>query len=535
MPLPQPNQVWPPAAVAPITAKQTEWDAWYSSDTDRLAEVYRTQRRPSLDRVSQYRGGVQGAVARMWWGRPVGDLTSRSDADKLHVPIAADLCQASSDLLFAEPPSLTSADQGMQSELDTAVEEGLVSVLAEAGEIGAALGDVYLRVTWDPAFADRSFLTAVHADAAWPEFRWGRLVGVTFWHVVRQTDREVWRHVERHELAGTGRDATGVILHGLYQGTADNLGRLIPLAEHDSTKGIAVNEDSAIDTQTPGLAVVHVPNQRPQRLWRRHPVGANLGRSDLAGIEPLMDKLDMVYSSWMRDVRLAKARLIVPGYMLESQGPGRGAFFDEDQDIWTPVNQPPREDGANQITPQQFTIRVADHQATCQQLVEDILRTAGYSKQTFGEGSDVAVTATEVTSKDRRSNLTRDRKIRAMRPALVAIVRKKLAVDAAVFSSGVDAGEAFTVDFVDTTQADPEALARTSETLFRAQAASTETRVRIAHPDWDEIQIGQEAARVLEEFGAMVPDPVTLLPPGAAAGAAGDEGAGVGSEDAGES
>ncbi len=539
MPLPDAGQPWPPAPLTQITAKQAEWDAWYAGDTDRLRAVYSDRRRTPVDKVAQYRGGVRGAVARMWWGKPVGDLTRNTEADKLHVPLASDLCQASADLLFAEPPTISSKDTTAQTELDNATEQ-LMATLAEAAEIGAALGDVYLRTTWDETVADRSWIHPVHADAAWPEFRWGRLVAVTFWWVVRTDGQVVVRHLERHELDGTGRDAVGVICPGLYEGTTDKLGRLVPLAEHPGTAGLVVDAESKISTQSPGLAVAHVPNQRPQRRWRHDPIGANLGRSDLDGVEGLMDKLDMVYTSWMRDVRLARGRIIVPSFMLESNGPGRGAFFDDEQDVFTSVNTPPREDGATQITPQQFEIRVEQHRATCQQLVEDILRTAGYSRQTFGEGDEVAQTATEVTSKDRRSALTRDRKIRAMRPALTAVLRKKLAVDAALFSTGVGAAAEVSVDFVDVTQADPLVLAQTSDALFRAQAASTKTRVQLQHPDWDEETVNTEVALIREEFSVSVPDPAGFRPgvddQGTGAAAAGDSSAvlDVGSADAGQ-
>lgn len=510
MPLPTSGVAWPPAQLAPITAKQAELDAWYVGDPTRLHNVYQTGQRSGVDHVAQRRGGVSGALARMWWGRPARDLT-KIDDDKLHVPLPTDLCQASADLLYAEPPSFVSTDKGAQTELDLAVETGLVPVLAEGAEVGAALGDVYYRVTWDTTIADRSFITAVHADAAWPEFRWGRLVAVTFWTVVADDGSVVVRHLERHELDSNG---DGVILHGLYEGTRDNLGRPVPLTEHASTAGIRVDDESAVvGDRTPGLAVVHVPNQRPQRRWRTHPVGANLGRSDLDGLEAHFDKLDMVYSSWMRDIRLAKARLIVPAYMLETAGLGGGAVFDTDQDVFTSLNAPPREDGQSQITAQQFAIRVEEHSKTADALVQNILRTAGYSQQTFGEGDDgAAMTATEVTSKDRRSNLTRDRKIRTAKPALVALMRKKLAVDAAMFSSGVGSSVDVVVEFVDTTQADPESLARTSETLFRAQSASARTRVKIAHPDWDEKAVNAEAALLLAEFGASVPDPGGFRP-----------------------
>lgn len=528
MPLPTSGQDWPPRDLSDITRKHHEWNAWYIGDPDGLTDVYRTATAMPFDRVSQRRGGVVGAVARFWWGKPVGNLADQGMQDRLHVPIAADLCQASADLLFAEPPSFTSTSKPAGNELDAAVEAGLVSQLAEGAEIGAALGDVYLRVTEDKDAADRSFITTVHADAAWPTFKWGRLTAVTFWWVVRADDQTVLRHLERHELDNNG---IGVTFHGLYEGTPDKLGRLVPLTEHRDTEDISVNAEGYISSETTGLSVVHVPNQRPQRRWRNNPAGRDLGRSDLDGIEPLMDKLDMTYSAWMRDIRLAKARLIVPSFMLESNGPGAGAVFDTEQDVFTRLNTPPREDGKSEITPQQFDIRVEQHRATAQQLVDNILRTAGYSRQTFGEGDDIAQTATEVTSKDRRSNLTRDRKIRAMQPALVQVLRKKLAVDAVVFKSGVPLDVDLAVEFVDTTQADPEALARTNDMLFRSQSASAETRVRLQHPDWDEPTIKTEVTAILAEFGASVPDPGGFRPGVDDASAVPP----VGSADAGES
>lgn len=514
MPLPQNSIAWPPANLAMITQKQAEWDAWYSGDVGRLAGVYRSDRgTPVFDRVSQYRGGVSGAMSRMWWGRPVGNLLEQNtQQDKLHIPLAADLCQASADLLYAEAPTITSSDTAVAEELDTALETGMLSTLASGNEIGAALGDAYYRVTWDDTLSDRSFITTVHADAAAPEFRWGKLVAVTFWWVVSDVNGVVLRHLERHEV---GPDKIGIVLHGLYQGTRDNLGVVVPLTEHSSTAGLAdvVNEEGMISTLSEGLAVVHIPNQIPQRKWRNHPIGSNLGRSDLDGVESELDKLDMVWSSWMRDVRLAKARLIVPNFMLSSNGPGQGAMFDADQDIFTTLNAPPREDGKSDITPQQFDIRVDQHMKTTDALVKQIMRTAGYGPQTFGEQGDVAQTATEVDARDRRSNLTRDRKIRNTESPLKDLIRKKLAIDTAIFHAGVNSEADLVVQFPAATQASPEDLAQTNALLFAAQSASTQTRVKIQHPDWDDKAVREEAARILDEFGASVPDPTVFPPP----------------------
>lgn len=531
MPLPKNGIAWPPAELTGISQKQAEFDAWYSGDLGKLVGVYRaSDQAPVFDRTSQYRGGVTGAVSRMWWGKPTGSLFEKNtNADKLHIPFASDICQASADLLYAEAPTFgvathsttaedgtvtTVEDKDTAAELDLALEQGLITTLAEGNEVGAALGDSYFRVTWDKALHDRSFITTVHADSAWPEFRWGRLVAVTFWWKLHEKDGVVLRHLERHE---TLADGTGVILHGLYEGTPDNLGRATPLTEHSGTAGLAleVDEEGMISTESPGLAVVHVPNQTPNRTWRHHPIGRNLGRSDLAGIESELDKLDMVWTSWMRDIRLAKARLIVPNFMLSSGGPGQGAMFDTDQDIFTSLNAPPREDGRADITPQQFEIRVAQHQQTADELVKVMLRTSGYGPQTFGDAGDVAQTATEVTSRDRRSNLTRDRKIRVTESPIKALIRKKLWVDKVMFGSKANPDADLAVQFPDSTQANPADLAQTNALLFQAQSASVQTRVKIQHPDWDDTAVQEEAARILQEFGASVPDPLEVRPPGA--------------------
>ncbi|WP_131104036.1 phage portal protein [Ornithinimicrobium sufpigmenti] len=505
MPLPDNGATWPPKDYTDQLATMARWDAWYVGSPDALNKAYSAP--AGRTRPSQYAGGLVGAAARLFWGRPV--VGNRRPA-QLHVPLAADLAQASSDLLYADPPTVTSDDEKTAEALQAYLDDATVQVLAEGAEIGAALGGRYHRVTWDRELADRPFISTVHYDAALPEFRYGRLVAVTFWRVVHRDTTLVVRHLERHELA----DGIGIVLHGLYQGTADSLGRAIPLTEHASTRHLAqsVNADGALtEGATPGLAVVHVPNMTPNRAWRTHPVGRNLGRSDFDGVEGLMDALDETYTSWMRDVRLARARLIVPEQFLTAHGPGRGASFDLDDEVITPMKMPLAEDGSAQITPQQFAIRVAEHQQTAQDLVEQILRSAGYSAATFGEDEEgAAATATETMARKGRSLLTRGRKVRLERPALQALFTKMLATDVAVFNrSGIDPTKV-AVDFGDTVQDSPLQLAQTVEALERAKAVSVETKVRMVHPDWDDDAVTKEVERVTREhsLGALA-DPAS--------------------------
>jgi hypothetical protein len=509
MPLPTASIAWPPRQLAQITPILTAWSAWWTGQPDALRRAYTVGRRTTLDRPSQYLGGVTGMFSRFWWGRPVGDLTQVHD--QTHVPIAADLARTSSDLLFADPPTFKVDDPATQARLDDTVGDYAYAALAGAGEVGAALGGVYLRVTWDKDVTDRAFLTVVNADAAWPEFSWDRLRAVTFWHVVEDNGSVVFRHLERHEVVG----GYGVVQHGLYVGTVDRLGRPMPLAEHAATAPLATEVDEAgylRDGRTPGLDVVYIPNCHPSvaKAFTRLPAADGWGASDLDGVEPLLDNLDEAYSSWMRDLRLAKARILVAQYMLDDQGNGNGAAFAADREVFTTMNMAPGESADAPITMVQFAIRFAEHKATVDEWTSRILRSAGYSLDSFGEGTEARITtATEVTARQSRSLQTRDRKIRAWRPALTEIMAKLLEVDAAVFGKAVDT-EGMAVEFSDGSTPSALSLAQTAQALSVAQAASTHTLVALVHPDWDDTRISEEVDLIAGEKGTPVPDPFAI-------------------------
>jgi len=527
--LPANGTTWPPKENQIIAEAYSVWSAWYANDPAGLGSAYQN---PVV------RKGVLNRVIDWFWTPKASD----EDAGmlKLHVPVASDLCQVSADLLFSEPPSFTVEEPKgknlkVQERLDLITGAGLDQTLVAGAEVSAALGGVYYRATWDDSLYQHVFITKVDADGALPTFRYGRLVSVTFWRVVLVDGNRWLRHLERHELDSFG---VGVIEHGLFDGSATDLGIRIPLTEHEATLHLAdmVNGDAQISTNTPGLAVEYAPNITPNRRWRLDPNGANLGRSDLDGIEPLMDALDRVYSSLMRDIELGKARLVVPQSMLTDLGPGKGASFDNDKAIFTGINAAPGSAADSKLALEQvqFAIRVTEHLETAAALFAQIIRTAGYSSQTFGEkdsGGGGEKTATEVTAKERRSYLTRDRKIRATTPALERIIFKALAMDAVLFGSGITPVPV-TVTFADAVQESLESLARTAQLLKAAEAASRKTLVKIVHPDWDDEQVDAEVALIMAEspimpdptmFGSVVDDGGTDTSTGASGQPAGDD------------
>lgn len=495
--------LWPPPPHEQALSQQAVWSAWLVGDPEQLSTVYGSAGGGSNATSNEFfnrSGGVIPTVARFFWGRPsvTGQRKSR-----LHVPLAADIATASADLLFSEPPQFVlggGASKQAAQRVDAILNQGTFHAqLLEAAEITAALGGGWLRLVWDTEVTDHVLIDTVPADAAVGEWRWSMLQAVTFFTEYSEgpSSTKVIRHLERHE--------PGAIYHGLYTGNSGTLGTPLPLEDHPSTAPYAalVNEEGAIPTGVKTLTAAYVANMRPQRRWRKIEALAEVGRSDYDGVEQLMDALDECYTSWMRDLRLAKARLLVPEFMLKDLGKGQGATFDQDQEIFTQLNIQPSED-KSQITPQQFEIRVQEHKDTAEQLIGDILRAAGYSASTFGEDETGTKTATEVVSRERTSARTRDKKTRYWSQALDPLLSTWLQLDALVFGGGAK-GEIAT-QWPDTSQPDPEAMARTIDTLTRAQAISTDMKVRMLHPDWDEKTIVKEVAAIQAEEGKMVPD-----------------------------
>jgi A118 family predicted phage portal protein len=501
------------------------WGAWYAGDADLLASVYggATGADPTATGFfasdhGGFRATVGRALTRWFWGESSRGPNRRV---KLHVPIAAEVCQASADLLFSDTITLKVDHAEAQDRLDELCSETLHAELSAAAEVGAALGGVYLRVVWDTKNSpDAPILTHVDADQAIPEFSWGKLTAVTFWQVVGRDGKHVYRHLERHELDASGN---GIILHGLYDGEEDKLGHPIPLTENPVTAGLALMVDAfgSISSESEGLCVVYVPNQTPNRRWRTDPNGRNLGRSDLDGVEQLMDALDEVYTSWMRDVRLGKSRIMIAKSLLDNVGTGNGAAFNAEQEAYAAMNMLAGENPklADQIQQVQFTIRVQEHKDTASQLVMDILQMCGYSAETFGiyEGGGNTKTATEIEAKQQRSLLTRDRKVRLWVPALGQVVTKLLAVDRDILhNSMIPDGLDIDVVFADAVQESQLSIAQTVQLLRAADAASDEVIVGMVHPDWDQDKIMAEVALITAAREAAkppaLPDPMFMHP-----------------------
>ncbi|MBO2461173.1 phage portal protein [Actinomadura violacea] len=504
------NDVWPPPELAPIHDRMAVWSAWWTGEPDELEYVYggdgvaavrppNWPRRRPLNRPSQYRGGIVGALARMFWGRPTPEGELRS---KIHMPIASDISVVSANLLFADPLTFKTPHKATTDRLQELQDDGMQATLREAAETASALGGVYLRTSWDKDIADRPWLSVVQPDCAIPTFRYGRLREVMFWTVIEDDGQQtVVRHLETHK--------PGVIRHQVFVGTPTSLGQLAPLGDFEDTEPFAriVENGDEIPTGIDLLTAGYIPNIRPNRIWRNLPEGVNLGRSDYQGVEAFMDSLDETWTSWMRDIRLGKARILADRAMLESEGRGQGAYLDLDREVFTPVEINPMS-GQSLINEIQFSIRVQEHQDTTQALLETIVRSSGYSAQSFGLVADTALTATEVQARKEQSFQTKAHKINYVRPVLAHMNHALLAIEEAAFERRGLRPQPPDIEWAPGITPDPADTAQTVSLLVSARAVSLQTRVEMVHPDWDEPRVLQEVERIKAEE----PSPLDQIP-----------------------
>lgn len=452
---------------------------------------------------------------------PAGYWTRRAQADdderNLHLPLAGDIARTSAELVFGDTPALKWSDDEDNDPLADAWDDlsqrmGWANSLLEAGEVASAMGGVYLRPQWEASVAAHPLLTIVRPDEAYPEFRFGILTAVTFVTQLTNGDTDTLRWLEHHER--------GQIRHELWKGTNANIGRVVPLTDHPATQHLAelVDENGAISTlpirDDGGLLVEYVPNDLPQPLDRQP-----YGRSDLQGQEAMLDSLDEVYASLMRDVELAAARAIVPAGFLDTVTPQTGGGgilsryglsrrgnttaarrFDPTRKYFTPLPglETDHEGKATGITTVQPQIRVKEHTEAALHLVEQIVSRAGFAPQTMGMHVEGQVSGTAMRRRDHRSYRTRDRKRRYFRSPLERNAETLMLIHAALFG-GVKPTVRPTLEWRETDQADPKETAETIELLRRSGSQSRWQSIKAAHPEWDKDQIQEEWDRLEAE------------------------------------
>jgi len=474
-----------------MRARWQSWAAWWSGDLGRLMN----------DTPATAPGG--------YWER-----RRKANSTKIHLPLAADLARTTAELVYGDTPTVKFEDDKTVQDAwdDLAQKIGWANTLLESGEVGAALGGSYLRPGWDKSVAQHPLPMVVRADQALPEFRFNQLHTVCFvtelpppadW--TARNRGEVWRWLEHHE--------PGQIRQELWLGSVGNIGNPLPLEEHPHTKHL----EGVIDTKPirDGILVEYIPNDLPQPLDV-----LPLGRSVLQGVETLLDQLDEVMDSWMRDIRLGKGRILLAKEMLDPiTGPQRrgalgGLFggrkttaaggFDMDAEAFVGLEMTPegKDGGPAPITHVQFEIRVQEHLDSAMALIEQIVSRGGFAPQTMGMNVDGQISGTAMRRRDIRSHRTKDRIRRYARSPQERFVETLMAINTWAFA-GPRPKARPTLEWP-TDQADPKETAETIDILRRALALSVEVAVQMAHPDWDDTKVGDEVKRINAEQAVLV-------------------------------
>ncbi|MGI9157106.1 MAG: hypothetical protein ACR2FG_10775 [Marmoricola sp.] len=506
-----PGNAWPPPGLAPHLSEFASWAAWWAGDTYALGQNSNPTSVTTTEQ-SRRRTGM--------WSRRRNAPNTAPARNPLHVPAAADVAQTSADLLFGEPPAFQFDDDAPQADelmtrLDDLMEDaGMANDLHHGAELCAAVGGIYLRPMWDVSLADRPLLTVIDQARAIPTVRAGVLETVTFFEEAEEVAAGsgtgvVWRHLERHER--------GRIVHELHKGSTFELGPARPFEDHPLTAWLAqvkgLTPDGSILTGNidKGLLVSFVGNA-PSRKHRTKAVG----RADIAGSEQFLDALDEVWTSWMRDIRLGQARLLVPDSYLDVRpgiAGGRARTFDTDQEVFSPMaGMDESSQSVPQITPVQFAIRVAEHEQTAMALFERIITASGYAPQTFGIHTEGAISGTAHQLRELRSHRTTGRKQRAFRPAVEHTAHMLLRIGETVF--GWTAAVRPHLIWPENDVEEPKARAETINMLGAAKAASMRTRVAMAQPQLDDPAIDEEVARIVADERATLNLTVDALAPG---------------------
>lgn len=462
------SQIWPPEEWQPVYERYLEWSAWYSGDPLQISDAL-----ASKVNIPTRQG--------QFWAQEI----KNERRIMLHVPIAGELSTTSSNFLFSEMPTVTLPgvkidDPKVKKMRQLLDRNGFYNSILEAAEIASAMGGIFLKINWDKKLFPYPVLNIAQPDNALPEFKFGILTAVTFWKAISDDIKTIYRLLERHER--------GKIYTKLFQGSANTLGKEVPLDTFEETRDYLPEKNTPIKED---IMVRYIPNMKPNKIFR----GSALGQSDFGGAEGLMDSLDETYTCWIRDIRLGKGRIIAPQQYLRDIQTGNPRF-DFEEEVFEELDYDPNDlQGAGSIKNVQFEIRHEAFQKTCLDLIARIISNAGYAPQSFGLGIGMAANESgyALNIKEKKSIITSAKKARYWKTALEDLLQMMLTIE-----TGGD-HERPCIEINDCVTSDLSTIASTLNMLNAAVAVSIYTKVKMVNRDWTEEQIQEEVNRILEE------------------------------------
>lgn len=491
MAFPKEGSAFPPVEWTYWQNKYDEYAAWYSGDSDELLSYYASKvLTPYTDQS-------------VFWARLEGE--ERENA--VHMPAAGDIASISANLLFSEAPRFEYEKNTKSGEriTDFFTENGFDNILLEGAELAAALTGVFVKLDLDSRISKLPIVSIITPLHAYPTFLRGRLWEVLFYRVVKEErgGTVVYRLFENRSKTEDGRGVD--IQYKLYKGTQDKVGSIIDFNRLEETANLSL-EDIRYNN-IDGLGVVYVPNMRPNRLEP----GSTLGINDYSGCIPLMDSLDLCWTSWVRDIELGMGQIFVDEELLSRETQNifgtEQTFlnsFSKFQKCFLKLNFSNYKMGGENIKPiesLQFEMRVEEHLKSCEYFFKQIVSQCGYSPGTFGIDSEGrAESGTALRIRERKSFLTREKKSRYWLPAIKSILLQMQQLDNAINTTFNEISD-INIELEDSIIVDQSEQSVTLRNLEQARAISTYLKVKMQHPDWNDESINEEVKRIEDAEG----------------------------------
>lgn len=476
------RMAWPPMDLERY--KMKEHSVWYSGEAELLANFYFDN---DLQNYLNLNYGTRNN--NKFWGRQIKNNSNFF----VHVPVANDISETSSAFLFGESPIIRFASESEsmkdnQKNLDDMLtKSGFFKKLVEASEIASAIGGVFIKVAWDSDLSEYPIPVIAQCEQAFPTFRFGKLVKVTLVYEVGNDGSTVCRLAET-----ISKDE---IKNELYKGSADNLGTIVDLKSCEATK------DLEPSIKTGGvMTCVYIPNLLPNKLNRQSP----MGRSDYQGQETLMDALDETFSAWMTDIQIARGRIHVPSGYIKQLGDGR-TTFNVDTMMYEELDVDPTS-MTDPIKATQFEIRSDQFEKTCLNLLDRIITSSGYSPQSFGLNiAGRAESGTALNVRERKSFATTNKKQSYWEDGLKDIIKAMCVIKNKFLGGTFNCDLDVNIAFADGISNNMSETSTSVKTLSDAKAISTDTKVRMVHPEWTDEQVKTEVERILNDESVGMP------------------------------
>lgn len=506
---PENNSPWPLPEYRVALDQISKDDAILHGDLSRLRAMVAPSTTPVMH-PAQFNGGLLGASARAWYGRPHKRDNGSARID-YHLPVADALVLESTNLLAAKPPTITLDETDIDNTKAWEALGGLTSSDLFAAEWWEAMretsahGWVYGRLVWDLTASDKPWVEWVDADKGIADFRYGRLSSITFWDVYHKNDREVYRLFQRH--------TPGRIDYRLYQGSHNNVGWPVPVTDIPETAHLAdlIDNNSGVDTGIDELTAVIIRNIDRNHTWRHHPTLRYYGVSDVAKGGDIWLTIDQTWTDLQHERLAGRARLMVSELMLNTGAPGQGGYFDMWRDIF-PLAPTGTVDSDSTIEPVQFDIRAQEYLQILDAAHRRAVDAVGLSPITVGMDAQASgdMTATEIRARSHRTISTHGGKARQARAGLSALITAWLKLDASL-NNYTPPSRPVDVALIEPVEDTPLDTATRMQTLRAAQLASIDWAVRELHPEWTLDQVETEIDRIKAEARAGMPiDPFDI-------------------------